>query len=196
MLNINIGEPFDVIALEAEFFATDSKIQEFGVGIGDEVTSVGLFTQRFGKKLNIPIVRAGIIAAMPEERLFDPKTGGEFHAYLIEARSIGGLSRSPVFAHVPAHRSRGFNERPNDGYSLAIGLIRGHWEIGVSLDAAMDDFVNEGKMNSGIAMVTPIQEAAKVIRENAAFQEVRSQVERGFERGEVIVEDSGFTYPF
>jgi hypothetical protein len=191
VLGINIGYPFEVICLEAEYFATDAKLGEFGVGIGDEISLIGLFTQRSGKKLNIPIMRTGIIAAMPDEPLCDPKTGSEFHAYLIEARSIGGLSGSPVFVHIPAHRARGFNkERPDEGYAVALGLIRGHWEFDISSDAAMDDFLNEGKLNSGIAMVTPIQEVTKIIMENEFFKKTRVQMEQALERGDAFVEDA------
>ncbi len=189
VLNLNIGRPFDVMCLKSEYFATDAKIEEFGVGIGDETTLIGLFTQRQGRKLNIPIVRSGIIAAMPEELLFDDSTGGEYHAYLIEARSIGGLSGSPVFANIPPKRSLGFNRlRPEEGYSLALGLMRGHYEWGASTDRALKDFLNEGPLNSGIAIVTPIQEVSKIILENRVFQETREEMEQSIKDGTGFVE--------
>ena len=53
--------------------------------------------------MNLPIVRLGAIAAMPGEYI---KTDwGCLRAYLIEARSIGGLSGSPVFIRVGTTRT-------------------------------------------------------------------------------------------
>ena len=45
----------------------------------------------------MPILRMGNLAAYPQERV--QVEGVEMDAYLIEARSIGGLSGSPVFYH-------------------------------------------------------------------------------------------------
>jgi hypothetical protein len=196
VMPVNINPIIDALCLPSENFATDKSIEKFGIGIGDDTMTVGLFTQRYGKKLNIPIVRSGIIAAMPEEILYDNRTGAEFHAYLIETRSIGGLSGSPVFASVPPHRSLGFNkERPFDGYSVPIGVIRSHWEIEMSLDDSLDGFVNEGKLNMGIAAVTPIQELTKLIEENEDFKKQREAMEKALVEGQLMVEDAAFQIP-
>ncbi len=48
----------------------------------------------------MPIVRHGAIAAMPGEPLYDRKTGLSFRGYLLEVRSTGGLSGSPVVAYL------------------------------------------------------------------------------------------------
>lgn len=76
--------------------ADEADIEAHAIGIGDEVLMVGLFTKRYGYRKNIPIVRGGIISAMPEEPIEDQETGNLYDAYLIEIRSIGGLSGSPV----------------------------------------------------------------------------------------------------
>lgn len=76
--------------------ADAADIEAHAIGIGDEVLMVGLFTKRYGYRKNIPIVRGGIISAMPEEPIEDQETGNLYDAYLIEIRSIGGLSGSPV----------------------------------------------------------------------------------------------------
>ncbi len=57
----------------------------------------------------------------------------------------------------------------------------------------MDDFVNEGKMNSGIAIVTPIQEVTKVIMENDLLKKTRAAIERALEQGDGFVEDAAFS---
>lgn len=63
--------------------------------LGDEVFIPGAFWPRLGEKKNIPIVRKGSIAALPEEPIdyFSPKQA----AYLVETRSLGGISGSPVW---------------------------------------------------------------------------------------------------
>lgn len=195
VLAINPDPRLKIYSFVAERFLTVKSIEEFGVGIGDETTTVGLFTQRHGKKLNIPILRGGIVAAMPEEPLYDPKTGAEFHAYLVEMRSIGGLSGSPVLVSVPPHRALGYNEeRTSDGYSVPLGLIRGHWDIDLSSDACLADFMNDGRMNMGIATVTPIQDVTKVLLENDDFKKLREQAEKDLAEGNLTVQDSSFRF--
>lgn len=67
-----------------------------GIYYGDEVYAVGLYTSHYGLTKNIPVVRIGHVALLPgEEPVRGP--GGYVDAYLIELRTIGGLSGSPVF---------------------------------------------------------------------------------------------------
>ena len=69
-------------------------------GLGDEIFIVGLFKSHYGKQRNRPIIRIGNVAAMPEEPVYT-KYCGYIDAYLIETRSISGLSGSPVFVNDP-----------------------------------------------------------------------------------------------
>lgn len=62
--------------------ATPAVIAREGIGLGDDVFVVGLFSRRAGQARNIPIIRVGNIVAMPEEPI---ETGtGLQEAYLIE----------------------------------------------------------------------------------------------------------------
>jgi hypothetical protein len=87
-----------------------------GMSLGDEVFICGAFVGRVGYRKNIPVVRIANIAAMPEEPIdfASPKQP----AYLIETRSIGGTSGSPVFLNLQEHRVR----RRTHGYR--IGMTR------------------------------------------------------------------------
>ena len=67
-------------------------------GLGEEVFILGLFRSHYGRERNIPIVKIGNISAMPEEPIHTDYCGF-IYAYLIEARSIAGLSGSPVFVN-------------------------------------------------------------------------------------------------
>ena len=86
----------DHFYLDREWALTPEKAQELSVGVGDEIFITGLFSYYTGKPRNVPIVRRGNLAAYPEEKI-QVEEFREMDAYLIEARSIGGLSGSPVF---------------------------------------------------------------------------------------------------
>lgn len=118
---------------------------------GDDVIITGLYHQHVGKDRNIPIIRSGMIAAMPEEPVATRL--GPMTAYLIETRSTGGLSGSPVTWHSGAFRPKpsGEWEPVETGYFRHLGLIQGHY----------DSRIDAEKLNDGIAIVVP----AIVIRE-------------------------------
>ena len=93
-----------MMRFEREALATPDLIKEKSIGLGEELLVVGLFASHHGRKMNIPIVRSGMIAAMPWEPIWDAKTGQNFEAFLAEVRSIGGLSGSPVWVAVDPGR--------------------------------------------------------------------------------------------
>jgi hypothetical protein len=81
---------------------TKNVIKEHEIGIGEEVFIVGLFSHHHGTQKNIPIARVGNISAMPDEKIQTRQH--LMDAYLIEVRSIGGLSGSPVFVNLGSVR--------------------------------------------------------------------------------------------
>jgi hypothetical protein len=78
--------------------ATPEVIKNEKLGVGDEVFIVGLFKSHYGRQRNVPILRVGNLAMMKGEPVFT-RYCGYTDAHLVEARSIGGLSGSPVFVH-------------------------------------------------------------------------------------------------
>jgi hypothetical protein len=110
----------------------DDRMQR-GIGVGDEIFIVGLFSYHEGRKKIYPIVRVGNIAMIPGEPIVTKKCG-RVDAYLVEARSIGGLSGSPVFV-----MSRDKDFKPNEIHLL--GLVHGHYDISedVEIDQVVDD---------------------------------------------------------
>src|SRR5689334_11059030 len=88
----------DLVFFLSDEFLTEEARDKYHVGTGDEVAIVGLFYSHFGEAKNVPIVRTGNIAAMPDEPV--PTSHGLTDAYLVEVRSIGGISGSPVFTHL------------------------------------------------------------------------------------------------
>jgi hypothetical protein len=166
------GEGFSINWIEYAGFLTESLLQQHDIGIGDELYIPGLFTRRVGQERNIPILRSGMIAAMPEEPLLHENTNEPYHAYLIEVRSIGGLSGSPVFVSTHAGTQISFkNHRFKQTYEYyLLGLVRGHWDI-IEHEAE--------KTNAGIAIVTPIVEVRDLLfREDLVKERRREERER------------------
>lgn len=142
---------------------------------------VGLFTQRAGSHRNIPIVRTGVVASMPVEKIVDQNTGLAFDAYVAEVRSIGGLSGSPVFAFLSTtNRPASATQLSHlDWQIVLVGLIRGHWNVvdknADGLTLTPEDALT---MNTGLALVTPIEEVrAVLIREELVAKRKAAEVE-------------------
>jgi hypothetical protein len=157
---------------------TRRAIDDHEIGIGDELCVVGLFTERTGTARNLPIVRGGILASMPQEPLIDPETGAPYSAYLAEIRSAGGLSGSPVFVLFPVGRLSPLTARAGTdevgavnmnqrnrapSYGLLLGVLRGHWNLENHSDPLAFGEEDLAAVNMGIAIVTPIQDALDII---------------------------------
>lgn len=95
----NLDAVFSSVPME--HMLTPDEIKELSIGIGDEVYSLGLFAEVVNTSRNIPILRHGNISMLPAQQLQTELGFGD--VYLIEARSIGGMSGSPVFVRPTGH---------------------------------------------------------------------------------------------
>lgn len=170
-------DEYDVTPIPIAMFATDEKISQYEIGIGDEIVNVGLFTPFFGSSHLIPILRTGNIAMMPRDKV-PVKNFGSMDAYLAEGRSIGGLSGSPVFCRntvkmptVGANQEMSFIT--GLGKTHFLGLMHGHWDMPVDSSEAVRQFVN-----MGISIIIP----AKKILEVLNNQELVKLREEAFKR--------------
>jgi len=165
------GFPIDCdhLYLATNMLLTSERVEKYEIGIGDDVVISGLFARQYGLKINIPIVRIGNIAAMPEERV-EVSGFGLIDAYLIEARSIGGISGSPVFVNLGLHRfMKGqFMKTVQGPIFYLLGLVHGHWDaLPSSYDAITEDAFSAEKVNMGIAIVVPASKILEVINQPA-----------------------------
>jgi len=163
--------------------ATAETIKEHNIGIGDEIFVTGMFVSHVGTRRNIPLIRVGTIAAMPEE-LIDTEMG-LMEGYLIEMRSIGGLSGSPVFVYLDPFR------HPDNGVFWLLGLIHGHWSLrkkGTTANALERDLEKE-KVNMGIAIVPPVDRILEVLQ-MPLIVEHREQQERNLRKESLPEPDS------
>jgi len=168
-------------------FVTDEFV-EGNVKVGLEIFLAGLFSNHSGERRNIPVLRVGNIIAMPEEQV---TTGmGLMDAYLVEARSLGGISGSPVFVRfqglVTEQAPKGAAIGLRDSFSL-LGLMHGHWSMsyGNESDTAIKDIQGEREVNMGIAIVVPASKILEVMeqpiiqeKEKRAMAELRAHLKK------------------
>jgi hypothetical protein len=195
-----IGEELRVYSQQIDNFATEEVIRKESIGVGDEIFTVGLFNQKWGHEKNTPIMRTGIIAAMPDEPLEvtddEGELIGERKAYLVEIRSIGGLSGSPVYVSLDLWRHYPEEEIRIDltkgdfklrRHRYLLGLISSHWDLQrqdsaqelPTLAATDDEEID--RLNTGIATVTPIQEVLDIINSDAVVA-VRKKAEASYRK--------------
>jgi|AntRauTorckE6833_2_1112554.scaffolds.fasta_scaffold42023_1 hypothetical protein len=161
---MGIPAEVDHQALPISGFMNSELMAQHEISLGDEVFMAGLFRHHVGQGKNIPIIRTGNLAALDDEKVAT-RHFGDMDAFLIESRSIGGLSGSPVFLNLGFVRSiegqvKFYNAR--DPMFFMLGLIHGHYDI-------KEDQVDDGEtlssqqINTGIAIVTPYYSLLKVM---------------------------------
>ncbi len=156
------------LAFDTTDFATSSTVQNENIGIGSDVFIAGLFSNHAGITQNIPIIRTGNIAAVPEEPIAT-KLFGNIRAYLLEARSIGGLSGSPVFVHTDRERRTSVGNRKHNFYLL--GLIHGHFDVPeVTVDIEDSAGSRSGNINVGISIAVPADSILQVLDQPEVVQ--------------------------
>jgi hypothetical protein len=149
----------DMIAVPLGDFVTPLDIRNQTIGIGDEVFATGLFTPVTGSRSLLPIVRHGNIAMIPHEQVQTEL--GFADVYLVEARSIGGLSGSPVWARgslLSAFQSSASGEPvPVSlvGPGKLLGLMHGHWDVRESKKNDYEVVHDRRGVNLGIGIVVP-----------------------------------------
>jgi hypothetical protein len=170
---------FDYKTIPVGMFLTDDLVKQKQIGAGDEVFITSLFAHVAGSKRNIPIVRTGNIAVMPDELV--PINQGEAEAYLIEARSIGGLSGSPVIVRetMPVGLGRGH----------LLGLVQGHWEIPPMGKNDLMDKDLSGTVNMGIAIVVPAKKILEVLN-HPDLVKMRAGIEDSMQKQAIGVDET------
>jgi hypothetical protein len=145
---------------------TDDVIEDYLVGVGEELFFPGLFVEHQGESSNAPIMRIGNIAAMPGEHVM---TRGDIAArvYLVEARSIGGLSGSPVFIDIGKQRQRKDNMVISGGsHFKLLGSVKGHFDERGRVGPKDDIHIGSGvveRINMGIALVVPASDISVLL---------------------------------
>ncbi len=204
---IHFSRDVDYARIPITMFANNQTIEEEQIGLGDDIAIVGLFTNHIGRMRNEPIVRIGNICAMPKDKVVTEI--GNMHAYLIEARSIGGLSGSPVFAYMSYVRGKLTTTRSpgntnvhynweargeNRAIFYCIGLVHGHFDTRVVTDTVVEDINNQNvggrdSVNVGVAIVTPSTKILETLNQ-PLFIEMEKQIEDEYSKQFMPVMDN------
>ena len=193
-LALDYSPDLDLCPLDWEVLGTEDAFEHYSLGIGDPLAIVGLFTSVTGRQQNRPIVRSGNIAAMPDEPILEGDDEPPYLAYLVEMRSTGGLSGSPVLA-VLGYARDAQGELVRTRQFLLIGLIRGHWPSPHASGPhhLADDF---GQVQRGIATVTPVQYLTKMLMSEPVIAHRRQKAaEHAARQGKKSVLDSATLVP-
>jgi hypothetical protein len=178
----------DAKSIATEMFATMDLIAARNIGVGDEVFATGLFTPAPGTSRNMPIVRHGNIAMFPEEQIQTEL--GFADVYLVEARSIGGLSGSPVFVRETIAIKGNIQHDSSPvtisgcGRALLLGLMHGHWDIKES-EINKPEIIHDEKrgVNLGIGIVVPARKIIETLNQKELAEMREHQDEVKVKRG-------------
>lgn len=195
---------YEVMTFDRDALVTPNVLPREHIGIGDDLMVVGLYRRHYGRKVNRPIVRSGVIAAMADEPVEDLNAEAPFEAYLGELRSIGGLSGSPVWVVInpsrliPDEERLGWRQGESRWRFYLLGLIRSHWSTRDDEERLSEPAQAEGELlNTGIASITPIQKALDIIDSKTLVKQRkdrdRERAERARRSGEGEVLDSGLS---
>ena len=163
---------------------SETTIKHASLSIGDELFIPSLFIGRVGDRN--PVLRVANLAAMDDE----PVWGGSPSrpAYLVETRSLGGTSGSPVFLNVYPRRIINRGSIPTDPVSgvyempyLLIGMFIGTHSGQYHGDFVVDDDAPEVSkdvdFNAGISIVLPIVQVLEVLNQPAMKDARRATIE-------------------
>jgi hypothetical protein len=161
VIQVVLNSEADVKGIALDHFGLPERLKQYDIGIGDEVFITGLFTAVPGTTQNMPIIRSGNLAMLPREQVQTEL--GYADAYLVEARSIGGLSGSPVFVRntvcLKIERRDGSEDLifGNGGETILLGLMQAHWDVDESeLNNPQIRHVGKKRgVNLGIGIVVP-----------------------------------------
>ena len=153
-------------------------LKKKGIGVGDEIFITGLFSKVIETSHVMPIIR--IRKCRHDTGGKTPNGNSLIEAYLIESRSIGGLSGSPVFVRETvrmqsvnlkrdADLSTVSDRYPGESFNRTFDVVEmlgvgryylfgsavGHWDVPTGAG-------NEA-VNMGISMVTPAGKILEIL---------------------------------
>lgn len=141
-------DEYKIRAIPEEQFFREATLNKYYFGVGDEVFMVGRFVGHEGRKKNLPSVRFGNISMIPEEPV--RYQSDEHEAFLVELRSVGGYSGSPVFIWWP------ITEHGRSTTALLLGIDCGHIQTTEPVHAKGKRQIGFVSFNSAMAVVSPV----------------------------------------
>ena len=164
---------YDYSAFPTSLMATRDIVQSQSIAEGDSVVFAGFFYQFSGLKKNEPIVREGVLAMMPEEKMTTTmhKPGD---LYLADVHVFNGNSGSPMFVNVGGMRNGSISI---GGFPFRLlGVVSGYMNESEKFEIEVSPTLPESsKENSGISTVVPV-DGLKDLLDSAPLQQIRDAV--------------------
>lgn len=160
---------YDLLAIPTSIFATRDVVKQFNVSEGDSVLFTGYFYQFPGTEKFEPILRQGILAMMPDEKMETTlRKPGDI--YLAEVHVFGGNSGSPLMVNLGGLRNGGLTTGPN--YKL-LGIVSGYYHEDMDLTLTVATTLRGTlEQNSGISLVVPVDKLKELL-DDPALQAAR-----------------------
>ncbi len=169
-------------------FMRDEWIDDFRVGIGDDVFMVGRFTPYDGEQVNVPTVRYGHVSMMPERRVPMGKYG-DIEAYLVDMGNRVGFSGSPVFISGSPGRliwpaDSSLPPQPDSrAFMWLFGLCSGVFPDETPVfrrnengEESKSDFFSKGY--TGMAIITPVHKITEMLESKQLVEDRKRENER------------------
>jgi hypothetical protein len=172
MPNSNI---YDYTSIPISLFGTKDILDAQGIGEGERILFTGFFYQFPGVTKVQPILREGVLAMMPDEKL-RTTTGKVGSVYLGDVHVFGGNSGAPVFFNLGGlHGNRLMGGEDYRLLGVVSGMFYEDEEFNLEVTTTLR---GTGRANSGICMIVPVdaikslldQPALKARREAAIAQ--------------------------
>jgi hypothetical protein len=163
---------YSYIQIPENILVSSEQLKSGEVGVGDPVSFAGYFSNFPGQIRMEPIVREGVIAMLPQEKL-DTTLHKRGRLFLADLHAFHGNSGSPVFVDLGGIHGNVFAP---ERY-LLLGIISGYYpeSAGFSVPAATI-LTGEVRDNSGIATIVPAEELTKLLYSPAVKADRDNQV--------------------
>jgi len=144
---------YDYLAIPVSIFGTRDVLATEGVAEGERILFARFFYQFPGVSKVQPIVREGILAMMPDEKL-PTTTGKPGNVYLGDVHVFGGNSGAPVFFNLGGiHGSKIMGGEMYRLLGVVSGMFYEDEEFNLEVTTTLK---GTGRANSGISMIVPV----------------------------------------
>ncbi len=164
---------FDYRMIPFQMLLDEVHMRENGVAEAQPILFVGFFKQYPGVTHLEPIVRQGVIAMLPNERIAGEDPTGS-NLFLADTHAFHGNSGSPVFTDLGGFRNGSLIM--SSQYAV-IGVINGFFSEESPLKAVESSTLDTvAESNSGVATIVPSDELIRLLNSSS----VKADRETGF----------------
>jgi hypothetical protein len=145
---------FDFKVISIDMFASSDFLKQHRIVEGEPIFFAGFFYQFPGAKRMEPIVRQGIVAMIPSDKV--PFVGMAEKVYLADLHAFGGNSGSPAFVNMGGFH--GGSIMAGESYRL-LGVVNGEVTEDENFNLELTTTLKgSGKANSGVSTIVPADE--------------------------------------